>query len=154
MKNFHFTTRDLARGGKPRSREDLQFLKNEGIRTIVSLQEGWSDFFRLYDIKDEKRDWEAMGGKFYQHRLSNWFAPTQDETDAVLRSICAQDGKTYLHCYSGVDRTGWIAAAYKVLVMGNVTPEDAWKTEAWAKGTHKWFFWWRAKFLAMFSLKP
>lgn len=151
MKNFKKTTDNVFRGGRPTSVEDLAFLQHLGVRTIVSLQEGWSEVFHTFDLTDEEIAWEKLQGVFHHHRCSNFFPPTKAETDAIIESICEglTRGKVYVHCYSGVDRTGWICAAYKLRMGWFPDAKWAWRVEAWEKGTHKWFWWWQKHFIAL-----
>lgn len=56
----------------------------------------------------------------------------------------------YFHCLHGVDRTGWMAAAWRVQRM-------RWSADAaiyeWDKlGRNKWFYWtWPSKFKAVMA---
>jgi protein-tyrosine phosphatase len=46
-----------------------------------------------------------------------------------------------VHCLHGVDRTGMVCAAYRIVKQG-WTVEQAW-AEALAKGMHRIYFWWK-----------
>lgn len=123
----------LVRGPRFKSRQ--QFLDEISFRMIhqvISLQEGWSSFFGHYD---EGADCRAQGLTFMHYRMSNIFSPGKWQCESVLKNICLTEERTYLHCYAGVDRTGFICGLYLVLVDG----WDQW--DAWMyvrqMGMHK-----------------
>ncbi|HUV86117.1 MAG TPA: hypothetical protein VMX79_03305, partial [bacterium] len=50
----------------------------------------------------------------------------------------------FVHCHAGVDRTGFVVAAYRVKVEG-WTPEKAYEEMA-RLGFHSFLFWWPGAF--------
>lgn len=142
------------RGSRPESAGDLYRIKDElGISTIISLETGFGRFFDHLTGKsfDEEKVWQngSFQGKLLRFPLSNFTPPNYSEMGAILSAIEQHsqigDG-VYLHCYAGVDRTGFMVAAWRVLYEG-VHPEIAWR-EAVAKGMHARYWWWKADFLA------
>jgi len=146
LKNYHCTdtTHALWRGGNPENHSDLVHLYATGVRTIISLQSGFAD--KMGHYPDEKIDWELLGGSYIEIKCSNFWAPTVEQTLRALAAIDRHllDGAVYIHCFSGVDRTGWMCAAWKLRFNAAAT---AWRDEAWNKGMHRWFFWWKPIFM-------
>lgn len=153
MKNFHCTyygadDAQLWRGGAPKSKADLQKLYAMGIDLIINLETGTAD--ALGDYPHECQDWLEMGRKFLLIQCSNFSPPTAEQTKNVLNAITSHvynGKKVYIHCFSGVDRTGWMCAAFRQQFW---PAAEAWQKEAWEKGTHKWFFWWKWFFLSRY----
>ena len=130
---------DLYRGPRPKS---YITLRNLGFRRCISLQSGAEDF--LTDSLLEHQKPEACGIELIRIRCSNFFPPTEEELTSLLyRFFDAYMGgvKTYMHCHSGVDRTGIGAVLFRVAFHGWTFDEafDEWERE----GRHWWFFWWR-----------
>ena len=143
---------NFYRGSRPESAGDLYRIKDElGISTIISLETGAGHFFDhiLGRSFHEEEVWEkpSFNGEFIKFPLSNFSPPSCSELQAILETIeqCVniREG-VYLHCYAGVDRTGYVVAAWRVLQEG-VHPEIAWR-EAVAKGMHGRFWWWANQF--------
>lgn len=142
----------VYRGPEPKSIKDLLFLYNNyGIRSIISLEEGWSELFGLYE---EDEDWLLIGRDkekevmFHHIAMSNIFPPTKSEVQVVaekIRSMKVYHPNVYIHCYAGVDRTGFCVAYYRVKHC-NYSPEEAW-AEAQNMGMHKRYFWWKKSFM-------
>jgi len=76
--------------------------------------------------------------------MSNFFPPTESEMLALLHLFAEgmkNNIKTYMHCHSGVDRTGIGAVLHRVFY-------EAWTIERafeeWDReGRHWWFVWWK-----------
>lgn len=133
----------LIRG--PRFDDRQMFLEEFGhfrFGQCINLEEGWS---RLMGHYDEGAECQARGVTFMRFRMSNLFAPDKWQCHSVLENIVLTEAQTYLHCFAGVDRTGFIVGLYRVLVMG-FTPEQAWE-EAAAMGMHaRYQFAWKHSF--------
>jgi len=106
----------LSRGPRPRTSDDFASIKAE---TIINLEKGWFEFLhgRSYqeDIWCEKR-----GKSIFHLPLSTFHAPTEFEVSEFLRGVrlAMVNGSVYFHCEHGVDRTGFMAAAYRIRCMG------------------------------------
>lgn len=131
------------RGKQPNTKEDLQVLWDCGVRTIICLQEGWKMW------KDERHYWQELGGVYAHFGFSNFFAPTQDEIKAVFQTIkdFESDGKVFIHCLAGVDRTGYVSGAWLVH-EGVMPPESAWQYVK-ENGMHFWYYPWKKNFMAL-----
>lgn len=147
MKRFSEITPSVFRGSRPLDASDLNKIHDRGITIIISLEEGWAD---LFSKTHEEKWWEAMGCKWIRIRCSNFFPPIFQTKKVMLEIKEAQlaNEKILFHCYSGVDRTGWMAAAYKYLYLNRYSDSAGYyfRTEAVEKEMHKWFYWWRPFF--------
>jgi protein tyrosine/serine phosphatase len=94
---------------------DVQLLQALGIKTVVSLRAFHSDQTLLKD----------SGINVRRVRFYTWDIGDM-EVIAALREIKAaeKDGPVLLHCWHGADRTGLIAAMYR-MVFQNWTKERA-----------------------------
>jgi hypothetical protein len=114
----------LWRGERP-TPADAKWLLEQNVGAVISLQ------------LDDRMAFEAVKPPAgYEHAVSYFqvpgFNPFQilqpvrlDEHLALFIAIVKASPKpVYLHCRAGVDRTGVLAAAYRVLIDG-VTPEEA-----------------------------
>ncbi len=143
--------RNLFRGSRPEGPPDLLTLGlNNGVKTIISLETGFGRFWDGLTGKDfdERRAWEKGWHRTYISRpCSNFTPPGRADTEVILRDIenGLKLGPVFLHCHSGVDRTGWIVASWRVLQEGAV-PEVAWE-ECLKMGMHKRFSFWKSAFM-------
>lgn len=99
----------LLRGEQPTA-EGMHWLKEQGVRTVIDLTEGKS-----YD-----KAWGAAAGLRTVHLPQHAFdAPTLDQARAFLREATNPVNQpVYFHCYHGSDRTGTMAAVYRIAVQG------------------------------------
>lgn len=143
----------LWRGSRPEAKTDLQLLVSANVRTIISLETWWHSLFHTFD---EGQNWRFYFGRtFVSMPLSNILPPSRKATFAILDEILhamdsqkAGDG-VFVHCYSGVDRTGWMIAAYRVNCQG-WSPEKAWQ-EAIEMGQHPRYRWWEDSFMDLWE---
>jgi len=112
---FRKVDADIYRGSAPSPR-DVEHLKNEfGIKKIVSLDQATGDTInkvcQLLKIEHVKIYIETKKdiGKLLKYNL---------------KDLLVKGGPTYFHCHYGKDRTGLLAAMYKVKYMG-MSPEKA-----------------------------
>lgn len=121
---------EVGRAGKlirgPRFEDRQQFLDEMAFRMfnqVISLQEGWADLLGHYD---EQAECHSRGITYMRYRLSNLFPPPKWQCHSILENICLTSDRTYLHCFAGVDRTGFICGLYLALVDG-WDPRAAWE---------------------------
>ena len=114
----------LWRGERPTT-ADAKWLLEHRVGTVVSLQ------------LDDERAFEALApARGFTHTIDYFHVSGFDPIEIVIHSgldshvahflaILREAPKpVYVHCRAGVDRTGVVAAAYRVLIEG-VNPEQA-----------------------------
>lgn len=125
----------LWRGPRPKSFKQLQEM---GITRVINLQSGFEDATTESVYEHEKpSDFGITVCKFH---WSNFFPPSRAQIIAALAEI-DWNGKTYVHCHSGVDRTGVFCMA--VRVWWGRQPFDYAYSEWVYLGRHWWFAWWK-----------
>jgi len=150
MKNFYMIDTYVSRSARP-DKADLRTLFKKGVRTIISLEEGWADIFGW---KKEPQEWRRLGGTWIQVKLSNIFAPTKGQLDAIMFLIeeNSRTARVHFHCLTGKDRTGFVAAYYEVK-HEFITPQQAWDL-CCARGMH-WHYrlFWKKAFFDLWGKK-
>ncbi len=106
MYQLHWITDHLATGHAPMSYEDLDFIREQGIRAIVNL---CGEFCDLHQIE------EGSGFEVYYLPVVDECAPDLEAMEKALdwmdESIYL-DKKVLVHCRLGHGRTGTFIAAY------------------------------------------
>jgi hypothetical protein len=125
MRNFCVVTPGALWRGETPTRSDAQWLVAHGVRTIISLQ---------LDVRPAFESAHTAPGivRSVTYFRVRDFAATQvlthrhldDHVAEVLAIIQEAPKPVLISCRAGVDRTGIIAAAYRVLVDG-MSREDA-----------------------------
>jgi atypical dual specificity phosphatase len=95
--------------------QDLEWLRDVGIRTILSLveRETWLE------------QYQKAGFKAHHVPIDDFQAPTMDQIKQCMNVI--SDGQpVYIHCRAGLGRSGTIAAAW--LIYNGIPPIDAIRT--------------------------
>lgn len=135
LPRFQQVTDKLYRGGQPRA-GGLRRLRELGIDTIVNLR-GTSNTTRAEGIEAR-----ALGFNYFNVALPNWGRPQDERVRRALLIIAApQNGRVFVHCKDGVDRTGTIVALHRVTHQGWKT-DDA-MAEAELLGMRRIQFWMR-----------
>lgn len=133
------------RGGRPGTPEGASWeqLRLMGVRRIISLESGWYEMLSG-QVYGEDRLAMALEDRYRfqveHYPLSDFLAPKE----SYVRSIVARisDGTpTYFHCLHGKDRTGYVAAAFRMLVQKECFEGAC--GEMLALGFHRfpYFFW-------------
>jgi len=112
LDNLYRVSDDLFRSEQPRI-EDIASLKALGVRTVLSLRHYHND----------SEEFEREGIRAAHYRMD---AGTVSEKDliAVLHLIQDSPKPVLLHCWHGSDRTGFIVAGYRMVMM-NWSAEQA-----------------------------
>ena len=125
IRNFCVVTPGvLWRGARP-TRADAKWLLEQRVGSVVSVQ---VDSLPAFEAVVPREDF-AHSVSYFQIR---GFNPLQiltrsqlDEHMAIFLAIVKDAPKPiYVHCRAGVDRTGVVAAAYRVLIEGT-SAQDA-----------------------------
>ena len=135
LPKFEQVNEKLFRGGQPR-RGALQHLRELGIDTIVNLR-GSSDRTRA-----EGAEARALGLNYVNISLPNWGRPQDERVERILLIINApQNGRVFVHCKDGVDRTGMIVALHRITREGWQTSDAL--AEAEQRGMRRIQIWMR-----------
>lgn len=119
----------------------LAELRDHGIKRIINLESGVYDTLRVYTetyYEDSLQFPPDFGMVEYMMPCSDITPPPEKIVSKILELV--QDKTpTYIHCYSGVDRTGFVAAAIRMRLL-RWSYDDALK--AWREIRHPWYFYW------------
>lgn len=139
---FRLISNRVIRGTRPKNHGDYWDLQGDGVNTVINLEYGFRDFFGKHNRDAHMAIQSRMMPLRFE--LGIFFAPTRNELDCICWAIQESEEKVYVHCLSGVDRTGLVIAWYRYKVQGWKI-EDCIK-EMHAEGMH-WFyrFFWTRK---------
>ncbi|MBT2336144.1 tyrosine-protein phosphatase [Variovorax paradoxus] len=107
VENLHRITPTLYRSAQP-GVADVAALKSLGIRTIVSLR----------SFNDDRKVFAGHDIRLVRVPINTWSI----DDAKVLRALVAireaeKQGPVLIHCMHGADRTGVVAAAYRMAVQ-------------------------------------
>ena len=125
-------------------------MQRDGFVRIISLQSGVEDRYTDSMIERQRPKAAKYGIEYITVECRNWWPPTEAQVTRVFELLTDKAvPKTYIHCHSGVDRTGFMCAVYRMGRQGwsFQKAHAEWKAE----GRHWWFFWW-TPFLLRWSL--
>jgi tyrosine-protein phosphatase SIW14 len=111
LRNFYRIDDTLYRSAQP-DKKGFRELKDLGIKNVLSLRDYHSD-----------EDAEDTGLNLYRVKMEAGEIETAKVVEA-LRIIRSADGPVLVHCWHGSDRTGLVAAMYRV-VFQNWSKEAA-----------------------------
>jgi len=97
--NFGFISADVWRGARP-TQEGLATLAQMGAKTIINLEQDHDD--------------QPPAGVQYVHLPTSSIHCDQVDIPALLNAIRDNPKPVFIHCHSGVDRTGLAVAAYRL----------------------------------------
>lgn len=124
--NFHPVDETLMRGAKP-TQAQLQELKNNGVKTIISFCTNYNPQTKKYGGLPEEANWaEKLGMKFYWMPMHSTENPMFSDVDKFLQvtdNARTKGEKVFIHCRHGADRTGVFSAIYR-LTNQNVKLSD------------------------------
>jgi protein tyrosine phosphatase (PTP) superfamily phosphohydrolase (DUF442 family) len=100
-------TPGIYRGPRPLG-DDYQTLQRLGVRTLLSLQ----------TLHVDRERAEEHGLHYERIPIAVW-APTDQDLIDALRVLRSPDNHpVYVYCNLGIDRTGFVIAAYRVVEQG------------------------------------
>lgn len=106
--NFHQVDEHIYRGAQP-SPQGFHNLANLGIRTVIDLRNG--------DGRESRESGmvQKEGMRYLHVPMGGFAAPTQEQVYSVLH-VLEDSGSwpVFVHCRRGADRTGTIAACYRI----------------------------------------
>ncbi len=124
--NFYKVSDDLYRSAQP-SAEGMRNLEKLGIKTVVNLRAFHSDSRKL----------EGTHLQYKRIYMKNWHPEMEDIARFFKVMLDSRNTPVLIHCEQGADRTGMIAAMYRVLVQG-WSQEEALEEMKWGGfGAHK-----------------
>jgi protein tyrosine phosphatase (PTP) superfamily phosphohydrolase (DUF442 family) len=110
-----FNFAEVAPGVYRSARPDAAFVRHvhrrHGVRRIISLN-GWAE-----NESAHEQAW-LLGIELTVFQWPSSRPPPADEVREALRIVRDADGPVWFHCSSGADRTGLLAACYRVREQG------------------------------------
>ena len=120
--NFGRVDEHLYRGAQPKPAAYAQ-LKKMGIDTVVRFNSEGHE-----DMAAEKAQVESLGMRFVGLPWSTSGEPSHEQVVTLLALLRAnRDGKTFVHCRVGADRTGVMVALYRLSFSHWNTAQASWK---------------------------
>jgi protein tyrosine phosphatase (PTP) superfamily phosphohydrolase (DUF442 family) len=105
--NLYRVSDDLLRGAQPTA-EGFSELEKFGVKTIVNLRAFHSDEMKL----------RGLGLAYERIRFAIWH-PEEEDVVRFLKIVNDPERTpVFIHCQRGADRTGMIAAVYRICVQG------------------------------------
>ncbi len=135
LPRFQQVSETLYRGAQPLD-GGISKLRELGVNTVINLR-GTSERTRA-----EEAEARALGLNYFNIALPNWGRPQDERIARIMALINApENGRVFVHCKEGVDRTGLIVAIYRMT-------HDGWSSEralaeAERSGMHQTQLWMR-----------
>ncbi|MET0649894.1 MAG: tyrosine-protein phosphatase [Pyrinomonadaceae bacterium] len=106
IKNFGQMDERFFRGAQPKKLEDIQALKDLGIKTVIDLQS---------KPEAEERGWvESLGMRYINIPMIEKKYPRPEWVAAFMQTVDdPETGKFFVHCAGGRHRTGSMGAVYR-----------------------------------------
>jgi len=135
LPRFQHVSERVYRGAQPRD-GGLSRLRELGINTVINLRGASAQ------TRAQEAEARALGLNYFNIALPNWGRPQDARVRRILEIIAApENGRVFIHCRSGVDRTGMIVAMYRMTNEG-WNANDA-LAEADRDGMRRTQFWMR-----------
>jgi len=119
--DYHQIEPRLFLGSLPRTLEDLEMLKAQGVGAVVTLNEVWEMALSTRFVRDE------CGLDHLHLPTPDFFAPSDESIEAAVQFITERTAKgigVYVHCNGGKGRSAVCVICYLVSIH-DMTPEDA-----------------------------
>jgi protein tyrosine/serine phosphatase len=106
IKNFGQMDERFYRGAEPKGIEDIQALKDLGIKTVIDLQEK--------PEPTERGNVESLGMRYVNIPMVDKAYPKPEWVATFLKTVDdPATGKFFVHCAGGRHRTGAMGAVYR-----------------------------------------
>jgi protein tyrosine/serine phosphatase len=126
--NRHIVTPRIWRSAQP-TPGDLRREKAKGLKTVICVRSGPA----LGSWPLEREACETLGLDLHRVNIRGREAPRKSDLLALLDLFAAIEYPVLVHCKSGADRTGFIAAVYLMAIEGR-DPEEASAQLSWRYG--------------------
>jgi protein tyrosine/serine phosphatase len=128
LENFHQLSDSVFRSAQPDDK-DFRWLEENGYLDVLNLR-------NFHDDEDE-----AEGTRVRLHHVAiNAHTIDEDEVIQALKIIHHADSKIVFHCWHGSDRTGTIAAFYRIIFQGWTKEEALEELKEGGFGFHSIYF--------------
>jgi tyrosine-protein phosphatase SIW14 len=108
LPNLHKVSDHLYRGAQPLTGY-ARMLGELGVKTVINLR-GADEVSR-----DEQKEAETAGLRYFSISMPGLSAPSDDQVNKVMAIIDDPANQpVFIHCRRGSDRTGTIAAVYRI----------------------------------------
>lgn len=135
LPRFSKVSERLYRGAQPRQ-GGMRRLAERGVNTVVNLR-GASERTRADEAAAT-----ALGLRYFNIPMPVWGRPEDGQARRLLEILAApENGRVFVHCKDGVDRTGTIVALYRITLEG--WPADGAMAEAVSLGMRRVQIWMR-----------
>ncbi|MFH1724938.1 MAG: tyrosine-protein phosphatase [Elusimicrobiota bacterium] len=123
----------VIRGMAPRHEQDIRDLIALGVEDILAFKQAWKDevnegiaLLKEMGYKEDRLHHIPFRWKYFE----SFQKPCRQTLEAVkILRDAERDGRTvFFHCTVGEDRTGYLAAVYRLLAQGR-TAEDVFQNE-------------------------
>jgi tyrosine-protein phosphatase SIW14 len=106
IKNFGQMDERFYRGAQPKGVEDIQALKDIGIKTVIDLQ--------AKPVAEERGWVESLGLRYVNIPMIERQYPRPEWVATFMKTVEDPDtGKFFVHCAGGRHRTGSMGAVYR-----------------------------------------
>lgn len=117
LPKFQQVSERLFRGAQPR-KGGIARLAGIGINTIVNLRGAGAH------TRADEAEAKSLGLNYYNIPLPIWGRPTDSAVRRVMEIVTSpENGRVFVHCRDGVDRSGMIVALHRTTV-------ESWSTDA------------------------
>lgn len=107
VRNLYKVSDDLYRSAQPKA-DTLQAIEELGVRTIVSVR-----YFH-----SGRRSTDGTGLTYERITIAPWHPRKKEAVEFLQIATDPERTPVLLHCYKGADRTGMLAAMYRIVVQG------------------------------------
>lgn len=105
IENFDRVDTKLYRGAQP-SALDLQWLRDQGVTLVVNLRhDPWA---REAEVCKE------LGMAYHHVPMAGVGTPARQQVDLAIDLLERHQGKAFVHCLFGCDRTGVVVACWQI----------------------------------------